>query len=240
MLPAAREVLRQSNVVAGLAVTENAYDETAAVRATLPHEFEAVDAELLDLARANMPSLPTDEIDVLIVDEMGKDVSGVGMDPNVIGRVRVPGQPEPDTPRVKSLLVCRLTAASHGNAIGVGLADVTTRELYEAVDYHATRENVATSTFLERGKIPLMAETERKAYEVALRACHLPPEREPRIVRIRNTLHPGRALVSQAVRRELERRRDVRVRDTAVPLFDECGRLPDARWDLTDGELWSF
>lgn len=240
VLPTAREVLRQSNIIGGIAVAENAYDETAAVRGALPHEFESVDADLLAFARRNMPSLPTDEIDVLIVDEMGKDVSGVGMDPNVIGRVRVPGQAEPERPHVRSLVVCRLTPASHGNAIGVGLADVTTRELFDSVDHTATRENVATSTFLERGKIPLIADDERQAFEIALRSCHLRSDAETRIVRIRDTLHPGRALVSELVRRELSNRRDVRIGARAVPLFNERGRLFNAEWERPDGELWNF
>jgi hypothetical protein len=233
--PAAREVLRRSNIIAGLAVAENAYEDTALVRAALPHEFEAVDAELLSFARDNMPALPTDEIDVLIVDEMGKDISGVGMDPNVIGRVRVSGQPEPERPEVKSLMVCGLTPASHGNAIGMGLADVATRRLYESVDYRATLENVATSTFLERGKTPLIAEDARQAYDIALRSCHLSPGTDPRVVRIRNTLHPGRAFVSQVVRHDLERRGDVRIGAATIPLFDQDGSLFDAEWDRPNG-----
>jgi hypothetical protein len=238
--PAARKVLQEANIACGIAVAENAYDETAAVRAALPQDFESVDAELLAISRRNMPSLPTDEIDVLIVDEMGKEISGVGMDPNVIGRVRVAGEREPEKPRVTALVVCRLTPASHGNALGVGLADVTTRELFRSIDYAATRENAITSTFLERGKIPLIAETERDAYEVALRSCHLPDGTKPRVVRIRNTMHPGRALVSDAVRQELQGRGDVRVSSRPVPLSGEGGCLCDAEWDHPDGVLWSF
>jgi hypothetical protein len=172
----------------GIAMLENAYDETMRVQAVPARDIARIEPELLEIARANMPSLPVEEIDVLIVDEMGKDISGTGMDPNIIGRLRIAGQPEPASPRITSLIVTDVTEASKGSIYGVGLADVITRRLLSKADLDATYQNARTSTFLERAKIPYTAATPRDALEVALRACGSLPEGWERIVRIRNTL----------------------------------------------------
>src|SRR5205814_5960096 len=130
--------------------------------------------------------LPVDDIDVLIVDEMGKEISGSGMDSNVIGRLRIAGQPEPAAPRIKQIVVLRLTEATHGNACGVGFADFTTRQLLEQIDFKTTVTNIFTSGFLERGYLPLVLETGAEAVDMALRTAFRPsPERIPdaRIIR---------------------------------------------------------
>ncbi len=106
-----------------------------------------------------MPRLPVDEVDVLLIDRMGKNISGVGIDPNVTGRIGVNGEDDAESPRVGAMMVCDLTDQSHGNAIGVGLADVITRRLHAKIDRDATYANVLTSGFLERGKIPIVADT---------------------------------------------------------------------------------
>ena len=145
----------------------------------------------MELARQLAPRLPVDDIDVLIVDELGKDVSGSGMDTNIIGRLRLEGAPEPESPRVKAIVVLDLTEASHGNALGIGLADFTTRRLLDKIDFKLMAKNVFTSGFLERGKVPLVCETDAEAIDAAL--AHVfranPQSRaNARIVRIQNTL----------------------------------------------------
>ncbi len=100
-----------------------------------------------------MPSLPVDKIDVLIVDEMGKDISGAGMDTNIIGRIYIDGEEEPEKPKITRIVVTDLTEKTHGNAIGIGLADLITRRLFSKIDFNATYQNAITSTFLHRGKI---------------------------------------------------------------------------------------
>src|SRR5262249_27972454 len=140
-------------------------------------------------ARKNMPRLPVGEFDVLIVDELGKNVSGSGMDTNIIGRLRIIGEPEPETPRIRSIVVNDVTDESHGNAAGLGLADVITRRFYNKIDFPVTYRNVITSSFLERGKMPVIAETAREAYEIARRSCGALPAGGERVIRIRNTLH---------------------------------------------------
>jgi hypothetical protein len=169
------------------------------VKALRPEAVLEEEPGLLDYAKQNMPQLPVDDIDVLLVDRMGKDVSGTGMDPNIIGRVRVPGHEEPKSPRIQSIVVADLTDATHGNALGIGLADVITRKLYEKVDWVATYENVLTTTFLERGKVPIIAQNVRNAFVLALRACGPVPPGKARIVRIRDTLHLREVYVSRAV-----------------------------------------
>jgi len=225
ILPAARRVLSSGRVVLGIAVVENAHDRICALRAVLPPDIERVEEELLALARSRMPALPVRDIDVLLVDEIGKDVSGVGMDPNVIGRLRVYGQPEPEFPSVRCIVACGLTDATHGNANGMGLADVVTRRLADRVDFQATYANTLTSTFLERGKLPLVAPTDRKAMETALETSWLDPAAEPRVIRIRSTLRLATLYVSHPVLEEMRGLERVETEGDFADPFDAEGRL---------------
>jgi hypothetical protein len=139
------------------------------------------------------------------------------MDTTVIGRMRVPGIEEPRSPAIRMIVVTDLTEASHGNALGVGLADIVTRRLQRKIDPAATNENAVTSTFLERAKVPLVAETDRQALEIALR-CSLPAEdAEPRVIRIRNTLRLDELFVSRPVLEEMR----------AVGPVEELGAFQD-------------
>jgi uncharacterized protein YaaQ len=146
---------------------------------------------LLDLARSLMPRLPVDDIDVLIIDAMGKDISGAGMDTNVIGRWRIAGVPEPETPRIKAIVVLDLTEASHGNATGTGLADFTTRRLLDKIDFPITTKNAFTSGFLMRGNLPMVFGTDAEAIDAAVTSVfRARPEARSsaRVMRIRSTL----------------------------------------------------
>lgn len=225
ILPTARQILASGRISAGVAVVEDSHDDTMLVRAVLPEDFEAVERQLLPIAEHNMARIPVEQADVLIIDEMGKDISGVGIDTNVIGRIRVPGQEEPTTPRFSSIVVSDLTEGSHGNAIGMGLADVVTSRLAGKVNYRATYENVVTSSFLERGKLPVVAETDEEAIQIALRGAAVYDWEQARIVRIRNTLHPHRLMVSSALLKELSEQPDVTVVRQAQPVVDSGGRL---------------
>jgi hypothetical protein len=174
-----------------------------------------------------MPQLPVDDIDLLIVDEMGKNYSGTGMDVNVIGRWRLPGMPEPSSLRIKRIVTLRLSPESEGNAQGVGLADVVTRRLVDAIDPVNTYTNTITSTFLERGFIPITMPTDRDAIGAALASLALPDPAKARIVRIRNTLHLDKLWVSETLLPELAGRPDVTV-GTPEPLrFTDDGMLAD-------------
>jgi len=223
----ARQVLRQARILLGLAVVENARHETLHVRALRPDEIPRAEPALLELAREHMPRLPMDDLDILIIDEIGKDISGLGADPNVIGRLKIRGWPEPDKPRIKVIVARDLTEASHGNAAGVGLLDIITRVLFEKIDLAATYENVLTSTFTERAKIPIVAETDREALTFAIRALGVLGPRGIRVVRIRNTLHINELQVSPPVLEELADRPDIEVLGPVGELFDETGEMTD-------------
>ena len=223
--PGATRVLSTGRILAGIGLVENAFHQTLHVEVLKADAIAREEPRLLELAKRHMPRLPVTAVDVLVVDRMGKDISGVGIDPNITGRIGVNGQHDEAAPRVGAMVVCDLTDGTHGNAIGVGLADVITRRLFDGIDYESTYANVITSSFLERGKIPVVAETDRNAFEMALRSCgYLEPGRE-RIVRILDTLHLEEVYVSDAWGDELLKRSDVEAVGEASDLFDDHGNL---------------
>jgi hypothetical protein len=220
--PGAAQVLSTGKILAGVGLVENAFHDSLHVELLAASAIAREEPRLLDLAKRHMPRLPTNAIDVLVVDRMGKDISGVGIDPNITGRIGVAGEHDASAPRVGAMMVCALTPETHGNAIGVGLADVITRRLFESIDYPSTYANVITSSFLERGKIPVVAETDREAFDIAWRSCgHIAPGRA-RVVRILDTLHLEEVYVSPAVLEELT---DVEVIGQGADPFDPTGRL---------------
>ena len=227
----ATEVLRSSNVVLGVAIVENALDATMVVEAIPAARIAAEELRLLDLARANSPALPVDDLDVLLVDRMGKDVSGVGMDTNVIGRLLIAGQEEPARPRITMIACSELTPASHGNACGMGLADVVTRRFADAVDHEVTRTNVVTSGFLLRGKLPMVAADDREAWAWCRRGAEVDDDTVVRAARIVDTLHTSELWVTEPVLRDLVdgagagRCGTIDVLERGAVLHDAAGRL---------------
>ncbi len=221
----ARQVLAHGNVVLGVAVIENARDQTMGVEAIPAARIPAVEQRLLARARTHLPRLPVDRLDVLLVDRMGKDVSGVGMDTNVIGRVMIAGEADPPAPRIAMIACHALTSASHGNATGMGLADVVTRTFADAIDHEATRMNVVTSGFLLRGKLPVVADDDRQAWELCLRGAGILDPASVRAVRIVDTLHCDDAWVSGALLAELAYDPRVAVLARALALHGPDGRL---------------
>jgi hypothetical protein len=197
MVETGRRVLESGKVLFGVAIVENGYDETSILEAIPPERIPEREAELLERSAAMMPKLPVEDIDVLFVDELGKNYSGTGMDTNIIGRFKIPGVEEPESPRVRYLIVSGISAPAHGNALGVGLADFTTRRLFKSIDFRAMNENVLTSTFVERAKVPLVLEDDRAAIEAAVRCNWGVPPEETRFVRIPNTLHLEHVYLSE-------------------------------------------
>lgn len=207
----AHQVLQHGNVLLGVAVIENAAEQTHRICVVPAAQIPDVEPELLAQARGCLPRLPVDDIDILIVDEIGKNISGLGMDTNIIGRIKIAGQPEPERPRIRMIIARDLTADSHGNATGIGLADIITRRLFEKVDLRATYANVTTTGFFERGKIPLIAETDAEAWQWARQAFRTVAEEDLRVIRIKNTLEMRTMEVSAPIARELLGRDDVTV-----------------------------
>jgi hypothetical protein len=221
----AEHVLANANVVVGVAIVENALDQTMCVQAIPTAEIPRVEAELLDVARAHAARLPVDDLDVLLIDRMGKDISGVGIDTNVIGRTMIAGEEDPPAPRIGMIACHELTPASHGNACGMGLADVVTRRLADAIDHDVTRTNIVTSGFLLRGKLPLVADDDRQAWELCLRGAGLIDSETVRAARITDTLHCSELWVTDAVLADLTQRPDVEVLQRSVLLHDPAGHL---------------
>ena len=207
----AERILALGKISLGLAVIENAYDETAKVELIPGHQILERESVLIQEAHQHLPRLPVDELDILGVDRLGKDISGTGLDTNVIGRIRIPGQPEPTNPRINAIWVGDLTSASHGNATGMGLADVITERFRSKIDLAVTATNIVTSGFLERAKQPIAVPHDRAAFELCHRAVGPVPIDQLRVARIRDTLHVNELFVSPAILNELSALPEIRV-----------------------------
>jgi hypothetical protein len=223
MVETARVILAKAPILAGVAVLENSLDETLEVHVVPRERFEATDAALLRRCWQIIPRIPFDPLDLLIVDEMGKNISGTGMDTNIIGiGGRVGGKMTMGTPVVSTIVVLGLTPETHGNANGIGLADITTRRVVDAIDYKSTYANVLTTRLWSAGRLPVILETDREAVEVAVGET---PLDELRLVRIENTLHLEELDISEALLPEA-RKAGLAVLTEARPLqFDESGRV---------------
>ncbi len=196
-------LLGQLPILGGIGIVENAYEETAVIRGIEGNHLIEQESELLQYSKTLMPSLPTESIDLLIVQEIGKNFSGTGMDTNIIGRTRIHGILEPEKPSIKRIAVFDLSEESHGNAAGVGLADFVTQKLVNRIDRQATYLNCLTSTFVSRAAIPMYFDTEEQLVDAALFSLSAIPPDKLRIVIIRNTLFLMEYFVSEALLPEL-------------------------------------
>ncbi len=227
IVDAGREVIRKSPILSGIAIVENGYDETAKIAAIPPQEIEAREKDLLELAKKMMPRIPFNEIDLLIVDEMGKNISGTGMDPNITGRNRDLLGVFPHPVNAKRVFVRDLTDDSNGNATGIGLADLTTKRLVNKINYQATYMNCITGISIEKAAIPMHFETDREAIQVGLGSIGLVLPEKAKIVRIKNTLQVDEVEVSEAYAPEFKKRPDLEVLEGPRPIsFDAQENLP--------------
>ena len=192
-------ILRTLPVAFGVAIVENAYDETCVIEALPRHAILAREAELLQIAYANMARLYFDHIDVLIVEEIGKNISGAGMDPNIIGRTAGGLLPGYTGPAIRRIVVGALTAAGYGNAIGVGEADFTTERLAAQMDRTATYANAIAAGVPESARLPIVLPTLDDAVRAALQTSGIDDWAQAAIVRIQNTLHLDTIQVSAAL-----------------------------------------
>ncbi len=215
---AARLVIRKTPVLCALGIVENAYGKTALISAIEPEAIERKEKELLLQSKKMMAKLPFTDIDLLIVDEMGKDISGVGIDPNVTGRNRDLLGVFDHPVQVKRLFVRDLTVRSKGNAIGIGLTDITTKRLVDKIDYAATYKNCITGISLEKGAVPMHFDSDREAIEVGLGSIGLIPPDKSKIVRIKNTNRLEIVEVSEAFAAELKERSDLEILGEPQPM----------------------
>lgn len=225
MVPAFGRVIRDGAPIAfALAMIENAYDETARIVALTPEEFDEMEPVYLKEAFANMPRLLFDSCDLLIVDWIGKNISGDGMDPNVTGSFGTPYA----TGGIDAKRICalRLTEESHHSAVGMGLADAISKKLWEEVDLDVTYPNAITSTVLEPVKIPPIMENDKLAIQLCLHTANEIDRKAPRIIRISNTLELENIMVSEAMLEEARKNPDMAVEGEPEELaFDREGNL---------------
>lgn len=219
-----KAVLKHANIVFGAAILENAYDETRAVEILLPEEFAEREPKLLAEAKQHMPKLYLSDIDVLIVDRMGKDISGLGMDPHVTGAFVSKYARGPERPAC--LVVLDLTEKTHGNATGIGVADIATRRLAGKINFETTYANVMTAVMPRAARIPLVMEDQRTAIQAAIQASGCTDMDRLRMVRIKDTLHLEGIWVSPAMCSEVRMHPRMETRGRKIPLlFDEDGNL---------------
>lgn len=208
---AGRKVLSTGKVRFGLAIVENSYEHTAMVRAVKAEDMMDTEPVLLKQAKAMMPSIPFSQIDLLIVEEFGKEISGAGMDPNITGRGSA-GEVEGFTgPEIQQIVVLDLTPQSHGNAVAINVADFITRSFFEKIDLRATYKNGLACCNPSSAKIPVIAESEEEAISLAINCCRGIDLSAPRIVRIRNTLALDEMLISENLVEEARKRPGVEI-----------------------------
>ncbi|WP_219417944.1 hypothetical protein [Pseudonocardia nigra] len=231
--PIAKRVVETGKVLGGLAIIENAYDRAARIELVEGGDIGGpAEAELLLDAKRRVATLPFDDIDVAVIDTMGKNFSGAGMDTNVIGRMMIRGSAEFERPRITNIAVLDLSDVSHGNAVGLGLADFVPFRLIEKVDLRYTYINAMTSGLggPQRGQIPMAMPDDRSTVAAAIVTCGRADLDRVSLVRMRNTLDLEHLLVSESLRDQVEADPHLEITGEAVPMgFDDEGRLQP--WD---------
>lgn len=213
-------ILKNAPVFCGVGIVENAKEQTWKIAVLNPEEIIEKEPLYLEEARSRMPGIPFTDLDVLIVDRIGKDISGDGMDPNITGTFCSPYVE--GGIRVNHVVVLNLTEASHGCAIGIGMADFITKRLYEKIDLEATYPNAITSKMVVQAKIPMILSNDREAIQIALKTCCGIERRKPRIVRIHDTLHLEKIWISEALRKEADCIENLHVVNGPVPFTFDC------------------
>lgn len=207
-------ILARCHVVCGVALVENAYDETGLIAAVAPEDFLVREKELLVTSKQWMPRLPFPKIDLLIIDEIGKNISGSGMDTNVIGRkYNDHAATGKDDVACKRIFVRGLTQETHGNACGLGMAEITNQRTIESVDKQTSAINALTGSHPPAAALPIAFEADSDALEAILETVGLVEPENARIVHISNTLHVKEVLVSEAYLAEIEQRDDLEILD---------------------------
>jgi hypothetical protein len=232
MLPeSGKVVLERTPVVASLAILENAREETARLQVVEKERIFDEEPKLLDESRQLMGRLPFDQIDLLVIGEIGKNYSGAGIDPNVVGRLQIEAAPELefDKPRITRICALDLSPESHGNGTGVGLADLTTDRLLKSIDAAPFRMNNLTACFLWRSKLPFSFPTDRECITTGISTCWQPDLSKLRMAVIPNTLEVADMWVSPALANEARSRPHLHLTGDPRPLpFSDAGTLRQA------------
>jgi len=229
LIPVVAEYLLQKlPVLLGVAVLENYKEEIAQLEILSGEEFLEKEPKLLKKARELVPGLPFSELEVLVIDQIGKDKSGTGMDTNVIGRLGLFGIPEPKEPKIHRIVVLDLSAKTKGGAYGIGLADITTKRVIDKLDYESMKANALASTFMERARIPLWFESDKEAIISAIKTSWIADLSRIRMVRIKSSLELEEFWITENLLKESKV--SLRIISKKVRLkFDKTGNLLDLR-----------
>lgn len=223
-----RVIREKAPVAFGLAAVENGYEQTALIEAALPADFEPVEEKLLVKAKEWLASLPFRQADLLVIDEIGKEISGSGMDTNVVGRKRaLRSDTLTNQPDMRYIFIRGLSAHTHGNAAGLGFADFTTTRLVRSMNYRDTVLNCVTSGYPQGANLPVHYDEDRQVIEAALRILGVREPEETRIIRIKNTLQLEYVEVSEPCLKELKPMARFEVVGPADWTFDAAGNLPE-------------
>ncbi|WP_110929150.1 nickel pincer cofactor-dependent isomerase, group 22 [Bacillus massiliglaciei] len=212
--------LEKTPIIFGLASIENAYDRPAKIVAVPAEKIEEEEPDLLEEAKSFMPKIHFDTMDVLIVDELGKDISGDGMDPNITGNFATPyatGGPD-----VKRTVVLGLTEKTHGNANGIGMADMTTQKVMDQIEWEKGYANALTSTVTDVVKLPMVLATEKLAVKAAIKTCNAFDLTKVRAVRIKNTLDIEEIWISESLKEEAERNENIELLSEPEEMELDC------------------
>jgi hypothetical protein len=222
----ARIAIDHSPIAYGIALVENGDEQLVVIEGVEPDEFAATDERLLKLAKSMTARLPFDQIDGLIVEWIGKEISGAGMDPAVVGRVGIRGVPGPKKPFVHKLVVLGVTEDSYGNAVGLGNADYTTRKVANNLDLVSMYMNSITAAGTEATRIPAVLADDRTAIQAMVATCWRSDLENARLCQIRSTLHLNEILVSPSLFADIEGRSDtLRLSDPEALQFFDDGEL---------------
>lgn len=220
-----RCIIENTKLIAGLGIVENAYDKTKELYGLTPQEIIDQEPKLLEKAKASIPTVIPAKLDVLVVDEMGKNFGGDGMDANVTKKFLAPGM-ERDPEEPACIIPLALSEETHGNAMGIGVASATTRRLFDAIDFYATYPNALTSTLSASVQIPAVLDSDKHAIQAGIRFAFNADKKNLRIVRIPNTLNIEYIEVSEALIPELKNRKDIEILSEPYEwTFDKNGNL---------------
>jgi len=220
----AQVVIDNSPITYGIGIVENSRHEPAILKGAEPENFHEVDSSLLIAAKKLLPTLPFDQIDVLIVETLGKNISGSGMDPAVSGRAEIRGKPNPIRPFVHKLVILGVTPESHGNGLGIGAADFTTKKVVENLDLYAMYLNATTATSVEKVRIPPVLADESQAIRAAVASSWRLDGENARLCIIKSTLHLDQVLISTELAAELGEGGKI-ISDPTNLEFDKNGNL---------------
>lgn len=197
----AKVSLTTGKIIAGIGILENAFDETLEFHVMKPNQILELEPSLQDKAKQLMPKFYIDQLDVLVVEEIGKNITGTGMDTNIIGRYHTPFIS--GGPTIKKIVVNSLTPESHGNANGIGLADFTTRAFFDDMSFEQTYPNSLTSTVQDTIKVPMVLENATEALKGAIKTCGNQSQKDVRIAYVKNTLQMDEVFYSEALLKEI-------------------------------------